>query len=187
MSGLPESFAVATQELSSGEDQMRRVNRALRNMLARYKFKGAPYPRTLEFIAALRAEAKTDEDQALITDLFEHVTLYDLQVTQPNAVRRPDGKWDVTVPVEAKKFYVAGKAVETETPLHERIEIGLFTSEPGRLVFDKSHVILMERHPIRSGKQVLTFVTNTKPLFAGVDPYSFYIDRDSEDNVMGVN
>ncbi|HEX8410100.1 MAG TPA: ABC transporter permease [Thermoanaerobaculia bacterium] len=166
-----------------GEDG---VNRALRNMLARYKFKSAPYPRTLDFIAALRAEAKTDEDQALITDLFERITFYDLKVTQPNAVRRPDGKWDVTVPVEAKKFYVTGEAVETETPLDERIEIGLFTSEPGRLVFDQSHVILMERHPIRSGKQVLTFVSDTRPLYAGVDPYNFYIDRDSADNVSGV-
>jgi len=166
-----------------GEDG---VNRALRNMLARYKFKGAPYPRTLEFIAALRAEAKTEENQALITDLFERVTLYDLKVTQPTAVQRPDGKWDVTVPVEAKKFYVTGKAVETETPLNEHIEIGLFTSEPGRLAFDKSHVILMERHPIRSGRQVLKFVSDRKPSYVGVDPYNFYIDRDSGDNVAGV-
>ena len=54
-------------------------------MLARYKFKGAPYPRTLELIAALRAEAKTPEDQALITDLFERVTLYDLEVSRSRA------------------------------------------------------------------------------------------------------
>jgi hypothetical protein len=35
-------------------------------------------------------------------------------------VRRADGKWDVTVPVEAKKLYAAGKGAETETPLAER-------------------------------------------------------------------
>jgi aminopeptidase N len=166
-----------------GEDG---VNRALRNMLARYKFKGAPYPRTLDLIAALRAEAKTDEDRALITDLFERITLYDLKVTSPTALRRPDGKWDVTLPVEARKFYATGAGVETETPLAERIEIGLFTAEPGRDTFDKSHVLLMERHPIHSGKQVLKFVSDRKPLYAGVDPYNFYIDRDSADNVTGV-
>ena len=166
-----------------GEDG---VNRALRSMLARYKFKGAPYPRTLDLIAAFRAEAKTDEDQALITDLFERVTLYDLEVNNPTATRRPDGKWDVSLPIEAKKFYVAGEAVETETPLDERIEIGLFTAEPGREVFDKSHVLLMERHPIRSGRQVLKFVSDERPLYAGVDPYNFYIDRDSANNVARV-
>ncbi|HEX8154156.1 MAG TPA: ABC transporter permease, partial [Thermoanaerobaculia bacterium] len=164
-----------------GEDG---VNRALRNMLARYKWRGAPYPRTVELIAALRAEAKTDEDQALITDLFERVTLYDLKVDAPTATQRADGKWDVTVPVAAKKFYVTGKdGVETETPLAEHIEVGLFAAEPGSDAFRQSDVILLERQPIHSGAQVLKFVTEKKPAFAGVDPYNYYIDRDSADNV----
>lgn len=166
-----------------GEDAM---NRALRNLTARYKFKGPPYPRTIELIEALRAEAKTAEQQNLITDLFERITLYDLKVTAPTAVRRADGKWDVTVPVEAKKTYADGKGGETETPLDERIEVGLFMDEPGREAFDANDVVVMERRPVRSGKQVVTFVTAAKPAFAGVDPYNFYIDRDSGDNVVAV-
>ena len=39
------------------------------------------------------------------------------------------------------------------------------------------HVLLLERHPVRSGRQVLRFVTEKKPVYAGVDPYNFYIDR----------
>ena len=164
-----------------------RTGRAnLRNLLARYKFKGAPYPRSLDLVDALRAEATTAEEQNLITDLFERITLYDLKVTQPTAVRRADGKWDVTVPVEAKKLYADGKGSETETRLDERIEVGLFTAEPGRDVFDTKDVVLMERRPIRSGRQVLQFVSDRKPLFAGVDPYNFYIDRSSADNVVEV-
>jgi hypothetical protein len=162
-----------------GEDA---VNRALRRLLERYRFKGAPYPRSLDFVAELRAEARTAEAQTLITDLFERITIYDLKVSQPMAVRRPDGKWDVTVPVEAKKFYDS-----TETPLAERIEIGLFTAEPGRDAFDQSNVILMERHLIRSGRQLFTFVSDRKPTYAGVDPYNLYIDRDTGDNVVPVS
>ncbi len=166
-----------------GEDA---INRALRNLLARYKFKGPPYPRSIDLVAALRAEAKTSEEQNLITDLFERITLYDLKVTQPTAVRRADGKWDVTVPVEAKKLYVHGRGDETEAPLNERIEVGLFTAEPGREAFDTKNVVLMERQPIRSGRQVLKFVIDRKPIYAGVDPYNFYIDRESADNVAAV-
>ncbi|HYC88534.1 MAG TPA: M1 family aminopeptidase [Thermoanaerobaculia bacterium] len=166
-----------------GEDG---VNRALRNMLARYKWKGAPYPRTLDLIAAFRAEAKTPEDQELITDLFERVTLYDLEVDAPTATQRADGRWDVTIPIAAKKFYATGDGVETETPLAERIEVGLFTAEPGSDAFQQSDVIMMERQPIRSGIQTLKFVTEKRPAFAGVDPYNFYIDRDSADNVLPV-
>jgi aminopeptidase N len=165
-----------------GEDA---VNRALRSLLDKYKFKGPPYPRSVDLINALRAEAKTPEDQALITDLFERVTLYDLKVVDPVATPRADGRWDVTVPIEAKKLYVEAR-VEEDAPLDERIEVGLFTSEPGRDAFDKSHVILMERQPLKSGRQVLKFVSARKPTHAGVDPYNFYIDRNSGDNVEPV-
>jgi aminopeptidase N len=164
-----------------GED---RVNRALRNLLERYRFKGAPYPRSIDLVHALRAQARTDEEQNLITDLFERVVLYDLKVTEPTAVRRADGRWDVTVPVEAKKYSVDGRGVETETTLAERIEVGLFTAEPGRDAFDAKHVIVMERRPIRSGAQVLRFVTDRRPTHAGIDPYNYYIDRNSRDNVL---
>ena len=138
-------------------------------------------------MAALRAEARTAEEQALITDLFERVTLYHLQTVQPTAVRRTDGRWDVTVPVEAKKFYAGGKGEEREAPLRDVIEVGLFTAEPGRGAFDRKNIIRMERQPIRSGKQVLRFVTDRKPSHAGVDPYNFYIDRNSGDNVGSVS
>jgi ABC-2 type transport system permease protein len=164
-----------------GEDA---INRALRNLLQRYRFKGAPYPRSIDLVEALRAETRTTEEQNLITDLFERVVLYDLKVTEPSAVRRADGKWDVTVPVEAKKYEVDGRGVEKETTLAERIEVGLFTAEPGRDAFDAKNVIIMERRPIRSGAQVLRFVTDRRPTHAGIDPYNYYIDRNSGDNVL---
>jgi ABC-2 type transport system permease protein len=162
------------------------VNRALRTLLARYKFKGAPYPRSLDLIQALRAEAKTPEQQNLITDLFERITVYDLKVDAPTAVRRKDGKWDVTVPVTARKYYADGKGEEKEAPIAEAIEIGLFTAEPGRGAFDRKNVIRMERSALRSGKQVLRFIADRRPSHAGVDPYNFYIDRNSGDNVAPV-
>ncbi len=165
-----------------GEDA---VNRALRSLLARYRFQGAPFPRSTDLIDALRAEADAPEEQALITDLFERVTLYHLKTDGPTATHRADGRWDVTVPVEARKFYARG-GLETETPLDERIEVGLFTALPGADIFDAADVVLMERRPIRSGRQVLRFVTDRKPTYAGVDPYNFYIDRNSADNVMAV-
>jgi hypothetical protein len=66
------------------------------------------------------------------------------------------------------------------------IEIGLFTAEPGRSAFDRKNVIRMERQKVRSGKQVFRFVTDRKPTHAGIDPYNFYIDRNSTDNVGAV-
>lgn len=161
------------------------VNRALRRLLERYRFQNAPYPRSTDLVQALRAEATTPEDQALITDLFERVVLYDLRAGEPTAEQRPDGRWSVSLPVVARKFVVTDGR-EAEEPMDERIEVGLFTALPGLSMFDSSHVQLMERHRIRSGEQTLHFVTDRKPAFAGVDPYNFYIDRISRDNLAAV-
>jgi aminopeptidase N/ABC-type transport system involved in multi-copper enzyme maturation permease subunit len=166
-----------------GEDA---VNRAIRTVLNKYKFKGAPYPRSIELVEAFRREAKTPEDQALITDLFERITVYDLKVGEAKATKRPDGKWDVAVPVEAKKSYADGQGNEKPAAFADRIAIGLFTAEPGRGAFDRRNVLAMERQPVRSGKQVFRFVTDRKPSHAGIDPYNFYIDRNSDDNVGAV-
>ncbi|HST90961.1 MAG TPA: M1 family aminopeptidase [Brevundimonas sp.] len=165
-----------------GEDA---VNRALRRVLAQYAFKGAPYPRSLDLVSAIRAEAPADK-QALITDLFEKITLYDVKTTGATAVRRPDGQWDVTVTVDARKLYGDGEGAETEAPLNETLDVGLFAAEPGKGRFKESDVVLMERRPIRSGVQTLRFVSRREPKFAGVDPYNRWIDRNSDDNVRAV-
>jgi ABC-2 type transport system permease protein len=162
------------------------VDRALAALLQRYAFHGAPYARSLDLVSLLRANAPADK-QALITDLFEKVTLYDLKTTATRAVRRADGKWDVTLTVEAKKLYASGKGVETEAPLNESIDIGLFTVEPGKKGFDSRSVVVMERRPVHSGVQTFRFVTAVKPTFAGVDPYNKWIDRQSDDNVKTVS
>ena len=162
------------------------VNRALRRVLAQYAFRGAPYPRSLDLIAAIRAEAPADK-QALITDLFERITLYDVKTTGVTSTRRADGRWDVTVTVDARKLYADGEGIETTSPLNEVFDVGVFTAMPGQGTFDEDDVILLERRPIRSGVQTLRFVTTREPKFAGVDPYNKWIDRNSDDNVRPVD
>jgi hypothetical protein len=162
------------------------VDRALARFLASYRFHGAPYPRSLDLIRLFRAEATTPEQQALITDLFERITIYDLKTIDTSAQHRPDGRWDVTMTVEAHKFYADGHGNEHEAPLNEAIEVGLFTALPGHGSFARSNVLMMERQPVHSGRQILHFITAQRPTHAGVDPYNFYIDRNSNDNVAAV-
>lgn len=167
-----------------GEDA---VNRALARVVATWRFKGAPYPRSLDLIAELRKEAKTPEDQALITDLFEKITIYDLKATEAASSKRADGKWVTRITVDAGKFYADGKGVETPAKLAESIEVGAFTEKPGTGAFDRQAVLAMTRMPVKGGSQVVEIVTAKKPAFAGIDPYNFYIDRDADDNVVAVN
>ena len=85
--------------------------------------------------------------------------------------------------VEAKRYSVDGRGAESGTTPAERIEVGLFTAEPGLDAFDAKHVIVMERRPVRSGVQVLRFVTDRRPTHARIDPYNYSAGRDSRDNV----
>jgi len=99
---------------------------------------------------------------------------------------RPDGRFDVTVQVEARKMYADGQGVETDTPLNELFDVGLFAAEPGGAGFGPEDVILFEPRRIRSGGQTLTFTVDRRPLFVGVDPYNKRIDRNSNDNTRRV-
>jgi aminopeptidase N len=165
-----------------GEDA---VNRALRALLAKFAFKGPPYPTARDLVGFLRAEAPPDK-QALITDLFERITLYDLKAVRASAKHRPDGRWDIALTVSAQKLYADGSGREHPAPMNEMLNVGLFTAEPGKPGFDPSKVISMQRMPVRSGVQVLRLVSDREPKYAGVDPYNKLIDRNADDNVTRV-
>jgi ABC-2 type transport system permease protein len=165
-----------------GEDA---VNRALRSMLTRYAFKDAPYPTALDLVAALRAQAPADK-QALITDLFEKITLYDLKATAASARRRPDGRYDVTLTVTAAKSYADGQGHETPAPMDETVDVGLFDAKPDAKGFGPRDVIDLRKWPIRSGVQTVTIITAKRPAFAGIDPYIELIQRDTDGNVIAV-
>ncbi|MGE5500808.1 MAG: M1 family aminopeptidase, partial [Ignavibacteriales bacterium] len=163
-----------------GEDA---VNRALRRFLADHAFKAAPYPTSEDLIADFRAEAPADKQQ-LITDLFEKITLYDVKTTGLTVKKRPDGRFDVTMTVEARKLYADGHGKETQAPLNETMDVGLFTAMPGEKGFAHKSVVAFQRMPIHSGRQTIRFVTTVAPKFGGADPYNKLIDRNSDDNVV---
>jgi ABC-2 type transport system permease protein len=165
-----------------GEDV---VNRALRHLLHDFAFKGPPYPTALDLVGDLRREAPADK-QALITDLFEKITLYDVKARHAAAVKRADGRYDLTLTIEAKKLYADGQGRETAAPMDEVVDIGAFDLEPGKPGFKADKVIAFQRVAVHSGVQTVTLVVGRAPKFAGVDPYNKLIDRNSNDNVTGV-
>jgi aminopeptidase N len=161
------------------------VNAALRGLLDEFAFKPAPYPNPTDLIRRFR-EVAGPEHQPLITDLFEKITLYDVKVTDATSRKRADGRWDVTLEVEAGKLYADGKGQETEAPLDESFDVGVFTAKPGDKGYSKDSVLALERRPLRSGKQTIQIVAPAEPAFAGVDPFNKRIDRNSDDNLKDV-
>jgi aminopeptidase N len=162
------------------------VNRAMARLLQQYAFKPAPYPNTLDFLKLLREEAGP-EHNALIDDLFLKITLLDVKAVNGKSVRRADGQYEVSFDVEAKKFHADGKGKETEAPLDEPFDIGVFSAEPGRPGYTAQSVLASTRQRIHSGKQTVTLTVAQPPLWVGVDPYNKRIDRNSADNLIKID
>jgi len=157
-----------------------RLNRALAGFVERWAFQGPPYPTSQDLVAALR-EAAGPEHQQLVSDLFEHITLYDSRVTAARAKKRDDGKYEVVLDLHAGKLRAGEKGKEVEVPLDDLIEIGVFARKadtPGAT----EPVLALERRRVTKAEDTVTLVVDGEPFEAGFDPYNKLIDRNSTDN-----
>ncbi|MEJ2604607.1 MAG: M1 family aminopeptidase [Gammaproteobacteria bacterium] len=162
------------------------VDTALRNFVAEAAYRADPYPISRDLIRHLRSQAATDEQQSLITDLFERITLWDLKVEEASASERSDGRYDVTIAVSARKFEADGAGAQTEVPLDLPIDIGVFTENPADVTEGADHVLVLEKRRVRSGETTFELVVDALPSHVGIDPYNKLIDRNSDDNLQAL-
>lgn len=163
-----------------------RMNAVFAQLLNQYRFKSQPYASSLDLLSGLKSLARTAEEQALIVDLMEKITIYDMKAENAKTKKDAGGKWITSFTVTADKFYADGLGVESKAKLSDSIDIGAFTDRPGNSAFAKANVLKIERQAITSGEQKITITTDKKPSFVGIDPYNKYIDRNGDDNVTEV-
>jgi hypothetical protein len=167
-----------------GED---RINGMLRELIAKYHFKPAPYARSTDVVDGFLSLARTPEERELVLDQFNRITLYDLKTKEAQVKQLPDGRFETTVNVDAGKFYADGKGNERPAPFNEPVDIGVFTARPGESNFSAADVLSLQRLNVHSGLQSIRIVTAKKPTYAAIDPYITFIDRNSADNIVLVS
>ncbi|NKB87287.1 MAG: hypothetical protein GKS06_03580 [Acidobacteria bacterium] len=153
-----------------GEDA---VNRALANLLDEWAFQGPPYPTSRALLEALLAETP-DDLKAWVSDLFEHIVIYDNRATAATARPIEDGRYEVTLTFESRKLLAGEQGEETEAILDDPIDIGVFDADENPLYFEKLR--------IDSSMTEITVVVDGLPARAGIDPYNKLIDRFPDDN-----
>jgi ABC-2 type transport system permease protein len=156
------------------------LNRALQKFLEANKYKSTPYPTSLDLLAFIRAEAGQDK-QALITDLFERIVIYDNRVLEAGARQRPDGKWDVTLKLKLAKLQADGKGKESARAYDEQIDVAVFARKPGAKEKNE-RVLHRQKYTLPAGESTLVITVAERPYDAGVDPYNLLIDRVAGDN-----
>src|SRR5258708_35375035 len=110
-------------------------------------------------------------------EMFETITLYDNKTVSAKVQPTADHKYKLTLVVNARKLRANGDGAETEIPIHDLIEVGVFKGRK-----DKEQPLQTEKVWITQPRTTLTFVVNEMPTRAGIDPYSKLIDRNPEDN-----
>jgi ABC-2 type transport system permease protein len=169
-----------------GED---RVNRTLRQFLDAKKFKGPPYPTSLELVEALRA-ATPDSLKYLIRDLFETITLYELRADSAVMTDAPGqpGKFKVDLWVHAKKLRADTLGREVDVAMRDWLDIGVYAEPPrGTKTQDSNGIPLhLAKQRVDTGSQKFTIVVDQKPYRAGIDPLHKLTDRLSANNTTGV-
>ena len=165
-----------------GEEE---INLALRRFIEQWGYSEGVFPTTVDLVAEFRKVAG-EEHQQLITDLFERIILFDLQVSEASVEEVADG-YEVSMTIKAAKYEADGAGAEQEVPLASELEIGIFGARgEGLGEEDLPEPILLERHLISSGEQTLTFTVAEKPQQVGVDPYVKMIDRNPDDNLRSL-
>jgi ABC-type transport system involved in multi-copper enzyme maturation permease subunit len=163
-----------------GEDA---VNRALRSLLAKYRYAGPPYPTSYALVDALRAETPP-QLQYVLKDLFEDITLFSNRTLSARAHQRPDGQYAVTIEAETRKFKADDQGKETEVPVDDWIEIGAFAAPPkGK---KEGNLLYREKVHVTAAKGIYRFTVNQPPDKAGIDPLLLMIDRVPDDNLKSV-
>ena len=159
------------------------VNRALRKVIQQYAYAQPPYPTSHALVDALQ-EQTPPELQYLIKDLFEDITIFSNRTLDATAQKRADGKYDVTIKVEAHKYKADAKGNETEVPVNDFIDIGAF-AKPGK---NKKYgdTLYRQRVHVTQKDSNFTFVTDSLPDKAGIDPFALLIDRIPDDNTKSV-
>jgi ABC-type transport system involved in multi-copper enzyme maturation permease subunit len=162
------------------------VDTALRNFVSEMAYQTDPYPRSRDLIRHLRSQATSQQQQDLITDLFERITLWDLKVEDGTVSERSDGRFDVSIVVSAGKFEADGSGAQESVPLDLPIDIGVFSEDPDDVTEGDEHVLLLEKHRVQTGEMTFDFIVDKKPSHVGIDPYNKLIDRNSDDNLRAL-
>jgi len=178
-----------------GEDKL---NLALHNFLMQYRYTNAnnqvdanspahaantfddPYPDTRMLVDAIRAQTPS-ELQYLVDDGFNRIVLYDNKAVSATSRKTADGKYEVTLDVQARKLQADGNGAETPMPLADYIEIGVFSGKK-----DEEKPLYLKKEKLTQEHKTFVITVDQQPSLAGIDPYNKLIDRNADDNMIDI-
>jgi ABC-2 type transport system permease protein len=160
-----------------GEDS---VNAALQRLIYDWKDRTDLYPTTEAFNQRIR-EVTPDSLQYLITDMFETITLFSNKAEEVTYQKTGDS-FEVLLSLSSKKLRADSVGNETQIPLNDWVDIGVFTSDSK----GDDSLVYLQKHLINSEVSEIRLEVMAEPSKAGIDPLNKLIDRHPDDNTKTV-
>ena len=157
------------------------LNKALQKFAIGNQYHANPYTNSLAFLDTLKRYTP-DSLQYLYKDMFETITLYDNRATSAKSEKLPNGRYKVTIEVMANKFLADSLGKESPLQMNDYVDIGVLGA--GEKYAEKQ--LFLQKYKVKNGKNTFEVIVAEEPKKAGIDVYNKLIDRDSDDNVVGV-
>ncbi|PCJ27022.1 MAG: hypothetical protein COA97_04850 [Flavobacteriales bacterium] len=159
-----------------GEDK---VNNAMKSFLEEYRYTKPPYPTSLDFLRHLEIQVP-DSLNYLITDWFKEITLYDYRLKEANYTELSDGKYEVSMDVEAYKIKADTIGKEIKVDFDDWVDIGVYADS------DEEKLMYHERVRFNKNEMNFKFTVDSIPAKAAIDPRRILIERNIKDNVKTI-
>jgi len=168
-SSAKSSLALYGLQGFMGEDS---VDAALRSFKEQFAFRdGGIYAGSDDLYRALEAHVP-DSLHYFLEDTWKKVCLYNNRLVEASAVPLGGNKFKVILKLELQKNYTDSTGTEHAAAMNDYIDIG---------VYGKG-TLYLRRHRLTSGLKTLEIIVNGKPASARIDPQSYLMDANREDD-----
>lgn len=154
-----------------GEDSL---NIALKRMIEKYAFKGAPYPTTKDLVREIR-KVTPDSLQYLVTDGFEKIVLYENEIKSVKE-KNIAGKKNIEITIDVKKYEADTNGKEIMVSCNDYFEVGLYKNSKDRITLNK--------YKLKSGINNINIPSDEKIYKAVIDPRFLLIDKKPNNNTL---
>jgi len=158
------------------------INSAIRKLIQHHAYQSSPYAVSSDLIRYLKEETPVEQHN-LLDDFLKKITMFDLKLIESNVTTMTDGRFKVSLKVEATKFYEDEIGQQEEALFDIPVDIGLFIKNPDDSDFKESDIIKLGKQQVNGGLSTIEFIVEQEPKFAGIDPYHKLIDREPDDNI----
>ena len=165
-----------------GEDK---VNQVMRTLVDRYRDSKELEVTSLHLLEEI-FKVTPQEYHELINDWFKRVIRYDLSAKEASYKKLANGKYEVSMVVNAKRFETMKNGEEVQIELNEPINIGVFTTHPKNVKADNI-ILYLQPHVLNKDEVRLSVIVDQEPVYVAIDPYGTRSDENLYDNIVELN